>query len=109
MLRTCVMGCLRAGGGSGQVGAPQLPACCQQLASSRRVADRLDVVAIRIKNERAVIMFVIMRPQARLAVVAATCSERGLVERIDIGPGLGRKRDVEASPQHAFAVADPEI
>src|SRR5574337_2188478 len=75
----------------------------------RCMTDRLDVVAVGVEHERAVIMFVIMRPQARLAVVAATCSERGLVERIDIGPGLGRKRDVEASPQHAFAVADPEI
>jgi hypothetical protein len=55
----------------------------QQPALFRRVADRLDVVAIRIQHERAVIIRVIMRANAGRPVVAATCGHRSLVERID--------------------------
>src|ERR1700730_16361707 len=40
-----------------------------RVASSGRVADRLDMVAVRIEHERAVIIGMIMRPDARRAVV----------------------------------------
>jgi hypothetical protein len=53
-------------------------------ASTRRiVTDHLDIVAIRIQNERAVIVFVIMRPRTGLTVIATACRQRSLIERID--------------------------
>src|SRR5262245_22691410 len=47
------------------------------------VATGFDVVAVRIENKSAVVLLVIVRPRSRSAVVAATCSHRRLVERVD--------------------------
>jgi hypothetical protein len=57
--------------------------------SLRRVADRFDVVAIGIEHEGAVIIGMIMRTNARCAVVAPARSEGRLVESINRGAVLG--------------------
>ena len=77
-------------------------------ALTRRVADGLDVVAVGIEHERAVVVRVILRAQARRAVVLAAGRERCAVERIDAGAILGHDRDVQRLLQLAFA-ADPEV
>lgn len=56
---------------------------------SRRVADRLDFIAVEVAHERAVVARVIFGAQARLAVVDAAVVERGKVERIHCRPCLG--------------------
>src|ERR1700745_1999146 len=48
-----------------------------------RMANRFDIVAVGIEHECAVVVGMIMRADARRAVVAATCPERGFVEGID--------------------------
>src|SRR6478736_1687498 len=73
------------------------------------MADGFDIVAVRIEHERPVVMRVIVRPQSGLAVVAASGRQRGSVERVDIGPGLRRERDVETAADDTLTVADPEI
>ena len=73
----------------------------------RRVADPLDVVAIGIEHEGAVIVRVILRPQSRCAIVLAAGRERGAVEGVDRGAILGGDRNVKNAPQSAFT-ADPE-
>src|SRR5215510_3703396 len=82
---------------------------CEGLRKSRRcVADRLDVVAVGIEHESAVVVGVIVRPQPRRAVVLATGGERRAMEGVDRGAVLGGDGDVEDASQTSFA-ADPEI
>ncbi len=49
------------------------------------VADRFDVVAIGVEDERAIVVRMVMRTQARLAVVPASGFERHGVKPIDGG------------------------
>jgi hypothetical protein len=51
--------------------------------TDRRVAHRLDAMAVGVEHERAVIVGVILRPQPRLAVIAAAGSKCRRVKRID--------------------------
>src|SRR6266511_1133786 len=60
----------------------------------RQVADRLDVVAVRIVRVGAVVMLVVLRPEPRLAVVLAARGQRRRVERVDGGAVWARERDV---------------
>jgi hypothetical protein len=69
------------------------------------VADGLDVVAVRIEHEGAVIVRVIMRPQAGSAMVRAAGGERGFVEFVDRG-AVGRR---EGDMQAAIEPASPPI
>jgi hypothetical protein len=55
-----------------------------------------DVMAVGIKNERAIVMFVIMRARPRLSVVSAADGKRGLVKLIYGCPVLGGEGDVSA-------------
>ncbi len=48
------------------------------------VKDGLDVVPVGIDHERTVIVWVVMRPHARRPVVLRPCSDRRLVEGIDV-------------------------
>src|SRR5262245_33179452 len=77
-------------------------------ASGWRVAHRLDVVAVGIEHEGAVIVRVIVRSQPRRAVVLAARRERRTIEGVDGGAVLGGESDVQAAFEHA-AAADPEI
>ena len=46
------------------------------------VASSFDIMAVRMEDEGAVIIRMLLRPQARRAVVTAARAERGLVECI---------------------------
>lgn len=71
------------------------------------MADGLDVVAVGIGDERAVVVLVVVRAHAGRAVVLAIGSDRGDVERLDLGASLGAKRDVCGG--RILAGADPEV
>ena len=58
------------------------------------MAARLDVVAIGIEHERAVVVLVIVRAQPRWPVVASSGCQRSLVEAIHGVAVLGRKGDM---------------
>src|SRR6266511_1104028 len=60
----------------------------------RQVADRLDVVAVRIVRVGAVVMLVVLRPEPRLAVVLSARGQRRRMERVDGGAVWARERDV---------------
>lgn len=53
------------------------------------MADGLDVVALRVDDEGAVIMGMVVRAQTRRPVVPATSGDRGLVEGVDGGATAG--------------------
>ena len=61
--------------------------------------NRLDVVAIRIEHEGAIVVRMVVRPQARRAVVLAAGRERGAMEGVDRGAVLGGEAEVQAGLQ----------
>src|SRR6266849_8664740 len=71
------------------------------------VADRLDVVAVGIKDERPILVFVIMRAQPRWSVVLSPGRQRRPVKLLHGFPVLGREGDV-GSGLPGVSVADPE-
>ena len=64
-------------------------------------------MAIRIKDERAVIIFVIMRAQPWLPVIPSPGCERSLVKLVHGFPVLGDEGDVAAGLR-SLSQADPE-
>ena len=60
---------------------------------------RLDIVTVRIQDKSAIIVLVIMRPEARGAVVAAACCHRSIIKCLDFLPVCCSKCDVEATRQ----------
>src|SRR5690349_4749636 len=72
------------------------------------MANRLDVVAVGVEHERPIIIRMIMRPQARRAIVLAAGGDRCAVERIDCRAVIRRNRDMYDALEAAFA-ADPEV
>src|SRR6185369_1539099 len=86
---------------------PSPPAGARAKMSRRPVADRFDIIAVRIENEGAVIGRMILRPQARCAVVGAAGGHGGTMEGIDRGPVLGRKGHMQMAFQ-PFRSGDPE-
>ena len=86
-----------------QIGEPANPS----RSLSWLMAHGLDVVAVRIEDEGAVIVLVVVGPRTRRAVVAAARPDRGAVERIDLGVGLRREGDM-SSALGLRASADPE-
>ena len=66
-------------------------------AASGGATHRLDVVAIGIEHEGTVVIRMIMRAQARRAVVPAAGRDGGAIERVDLGAGLRREGDVEVT------------
>src|SRR5216683_7884933 len=71
------------------------------------VADRLDVVAVGIEDERPIVVFVIMRAQRRWSVVLSPGRERRLVKLLHGFPVLGREGDV-GTGLRSISQADPE-
>src|SRR5258708_5362203 len=76
-------------------------------ASRRAVADGFYIVAVRIEDEGAVIGRMVLRPQARRAVVGAAGGYRGAMEGVDRGPVLGRESHMEMAFQ-PLRLGDPE-
>ncbi len=55
--------------------------------------DRLDVVAVRIEDERSVVFRVIVRPDARRPEIPAARTDRGRVKGLDLPSVGGREGD----------------
>jgi hypothetical protein len=72
------------------------------------VAYRLDIVAVEIEHEGTVVVLVIMRTQARLAVVLAAGGDGRPVEGVDRGARGRRKGHMDVPDTQAFGPADPE-
>ncbi len=73
------------------------------------VADGLDIVAVAIEHERAVIIGMIMRPEARRSVVLPARCERCAIEGIYLRARARGEGDVDALiVGGAEAFADPE-
>ena len=72
------------------------------------VADGLDVVAVGVEHEGAVVVGVVDLAHARPAVVRRAGLERGGVEGIDGLTILGRERHVHAAVGPPIALGDPE-
>ena len=74
--------------------------------------DRLDVVAVRIPDERTVVVVVVLRPQPRFVQRLGTQRQGGVEERLHRLRALGREGDVDL-PVRALGlpgggVGDPE-
>ena len=65
-------------------------------------------MAVGIEHERAVVIGMIVRTDARRAVVASARCDRGLVEGVDRGAVIRHDCDMHRPVQSAFA-ADPKI
>ena len=82
-------------------------------ASGCTVADRLDVVAIRIEHVGAVVVLVVDRARAGRPVIDPACAKRRLVEGVDevsrvagegdVNLGDGRARGLESEERLAVA------
>jgi len=87
------------------------------------VANRLDIVAIRIKDERAVIIRVILGTQSRRPIIKPASRQRGAVERVDCTAVITSEGDMNrraAAASHfcrfcmrtgadRLALLDPEV
>jgi len=72
------------------------------------VTDGFDIVAVRVEHECAIVVVVVLRPQARWAVVASARRHRRAMKCVDLRTGLRAKRDVHTW-RIRHALADPEI
>ena len=71
------------------------------------MADRFNVVAVRIEDEGAVVVPMVLGANPRTTVVARTRRDGRLMEGINSSAVIGSKRDVEGLAW--LALADPEI
>src|SRR4029077_4496746 len=76
--------------------------------SSGRVANGLDVVTIRIKHKSAVVIRVVLGPQAGRAIVLGAGRNRCAIERVDCGPALPCDSNVHGAVEPALA-PHPEV
>ena len=60
------------------------------------MADGLDVVTIGIKDKGAIVILMIMRPQARFAIVTASCGDGCGIEFIDDFPAFRGKSNMRS-------------
>ncbi len=72
------------------------------------MADRLDVMAVRITHKGGIVVRVVMRPQPRGTVIGGARRHRGGVKGIDGIPVVCRDRDVQRRRRLSFR-PDPEI
>src|SRR5512136_1295078 len=75
--------------------------------SLRQMADSLDIVAVSIEHEGAVIIGVIFGPKAWRPIVGAARLKRGMIEGIDRGPALSGEGHMQG-PARLAALSDPE-
>src|SRR5215211_6055173 len=71
------------------------------------MADRFNVVAVRIEDEGSIVAWMVLRAKPRTAVVAPTRRHGRLMEGINGKAVIGSKRDVEGLTW--LALADPEV
>lgn len=71
--------------------------------------DRLDAVAIGVKQEGAVVSRAVVGARPRSAVVAVPRVDPGLPERIDLRPVAGAEPDVERPDHRVLAVRRPDV
>ena len=71
------------------------------------MANRFDIVAIEVDDEGAIVVGVIVRSQARRAIVAPSGRERGAIKRVGVGSGACGEGDVSAALR-SVARPDPE-
>jgi hypothetical protein len=71
------------------------------------MADRFDVVAVRIEDESPIVVPMVLRAKPGTTVVAPTRRHGRLMEGINGGALIGSKRDVEGLSW--LALADPEV
>src|SRR3569833_2540840 len=89
--------------------APAMPGLTRSLPEERLVTARLDVVAIGVAHERAVVVLVIVRPRPRLAVVLAACRLRRRVEVAhELAPARA-DRGVDRLLRCALSCVEPEV
>ena len=67
---------------------------CKQMSGLGLMADHLDVVSVRVKNERRVVLAAVLRTQSRRSVALAAGAKSGAIERVDLLPVLGYECDV---------------
>lgn len=72
------------------------------------VTDDLDVVAIVIEDEGAVVGGVILRSETWSSVILASSSQRSFVERVNLRVRVSREGDVDRRLGHS-SLRDPEI
>ena len=72
------------------------------------MADRLDVVSVGIKHECAVVVRVVVRPQAGRAIVLAAGRKRRTIKCVNRGAVFGSDRNVQRTVGPALR-SDPEI
>src|SRR5512145_688883 len=75
----------------------------------RRVADRLDVVSVRIDDEGPVIVSVIFRPETWRAVILSARRERRLVEGAHLGAAARGEGEMNRPRARHAAPAEPEL
>jgi hypothetical protein len=71
------------------------------------VTDDLDIVAVGVKHEGAVIMLVVERAQAGRAVVGGARRDRRGMERVDLLARLGAEGEMDARRRLA-GIGEPE-
>src|SRR6185312_11451792 len=76
--------------------------------SAGRVADCFDIVAVRIEDEGAVIIRVVMRSETRTAIAAAADCYGRLVEGVHLRPCIGRER-IMAAGSRLGSLVQPEL
>src|SRR5690606_15087883 len=74
----------------------------------RMMTDGLDIVAVRVNNEGAVVIRMIVLAHARRAVVGSASSHRGLVERIDFRALVGGE-GIMAAGACLLRLVQPEL
>src|SRR3954469_18020711 len=76
----------------------------------RTVADGLDVVAVRVTNERPVVVLVVFLVDPRLVQPLGAVRHGGREELVHLRPARGREGDVRLAEALALGVlADPEV
>src|SRR5258706_10570577 len=77
-------------------------------AKLNRPADRLDIITVRVEHEGDVVVGVVLRSQARLAIVFAARSKRRVIKRIDQRALVHLEGDMGRYPSR-IALIEPKI
>ena len=76
------------------------------------MADRFDVVPIRVQHEGAIVIRVVMQARTRRAIVAPAGGQGSMIERVDLGAGLHAEGHVQRRVVHRPGrgrAGDPEV
>src|SRR6266849_5360198 len=78
------------------------------MARALSEANRFDVIAVRIEQERGIVRWAVVGPQAGSAVVAASRLQAFLVEAIDRGAVACAERNVDAASIGTLGGIEPQ-